>query len=393
MPSDAPRIRPAGFVGQGAVPWPLALFFFLLSMQPASCAGAAPERAGAQRTQSPIGMFVLAENTVEFAEVFAYDADALETACAQASPLPAGVRCIELPGGLDHVVAGTGLRNLGYGTIGLRGIPPGAVLVAAWIYWGVIQDVAIGPAPSLRLGGVLVPGELVGSTTDPCWVGAGDFHAYRASVTELLQPMLNGDYSISHVPSAIVDGRSVWEEQAMDTPPLAEGASLVVVYSHAAVARTSRVYLSEGPATLISQLRVEHPMSLGLPPMTELRQSRIGGGGQTTDGAESTAPFMTFLGNIDLVQIRGPGSELNPNSDWQGAAAGPFQQLWDNEVDELLSTSTDLSELGFYTLGGSFYHVEYFLKDLALPEGASPGTDDEVLADCVAVVAHGLTAK
>lgn len=44
--------------------------------------------------------------------------------------------CSPLPGGLDHVAAGVGTRNAGYGTIHLQGAPDGAVAVRATLYWG-----------------------------------------------------------------------------------------------------------------------------------------------------------------------------------------------------------------------------------------------------------------
>ena len=88
--------------------------------------------------------------------------------------------------GIDHMAAGTALRNTGFGTIRLRGVPPGATPVSAFLYFGIIDSTVPVPNPLLvNFNGFFVFAWLVNTAPSPCW-GAGTFRAYRALVLPLL---------------------------------------------------------------------------------------------------------------------------------------------------------------------------------------------------------------
>jgi len=298
---------------------------------------------------------------------------------------PATAELCQLPGGLDHVAAGTGLRNTGWGTIQLRGTPPGAVPVAAWLYWAAIPSPPGDPtAGDATFDGVPLDGELVGVTLAPCWPQAGLLAAYRAPVLELLNEDLVGDYPVRVRLSSVADGRDPWGA-APARPPFAEGASLVVVYAHDSVPRASRFYLHHGAHLLLDELTFHHPLDPPLPAAAELRHTRIGADGQRRAGDDPTAPFATEIAfdpagyPAAWLAIRGPGSPIDPGSDWLGVDGGPINQLWDTQVTGFPATALPSSTVA----GVTSYQLRY---------RALPPADGRFGYDCVGVVAHALTA-
>jgi hypothetical protein len=118
---------------------------------------------------------------------------------------------ITLPG--DYVAAGVGLRGQTAGTINLSGIPAGASVVKAFLYWGMLDNGSEPSLGQLNLNGIAVSGTLIGSGPDTCWGRTNSF-SFRADVTTLVSG--NGAYALSGVAS----GGNI----------LADGASLVVIY-------------------------------------------------------------------------------------------------------------------------------------------------------------------
>ena len=113
----------------------------------------------------------------------------------------------------DYVAAGIGLRDTTQGSITISGIPVGASVVEAYLYWGMLDS---GESPSLKnmnFNGTPITGTLIGSGEDTCWGRTNSF-AYRANVTSLVSG--NGTYNLTGVAS----GGLI----------LAQGASLVVIY-------------------------------------------------------------------------------------------------------------------------------------------------------------------
>src|SRR5262245_42681077 len=63
---------------------------------------------------------------------------------AAASVTPAiPVTFLTFTGQVDHVAAGTGLRNFDSGTIRLRGVPANSTVVRAFLYWAMICPVGV----------------------------------------------------------------------------------------------------------------------------------------------------------------------------------------------------------------------------------------------------------
>jgi hypothetical protein len=261
-----------------------------------------------------------------------------------------GAESLRLPGGLDHAAAGTGTRNAGHGTIRLRGVPAGSIVVYAYLYWGVIagNSPPFPPTATANFEGHLVTGSLIGNSEQPCWVGDlnGEFLAYKATVTQFIPPVINGDYQVDGFASSITDGSEAWPVCSPNPPiPLAEGASLVIVYSHAQIPTAARVYINEGPHTFASQLDIPNPLSPVVPAHTSMKQTRIGADGDVGCGVFAQAPLndeKTYLGTTvaNLFQIRGDRDPAFPivhpalhrDSDWNGYDGATQNMLWDTNT-------------------------------------------------------------
>lgn len=257
-------------------------------------------------------------------------------------------------GGHDHVVGAAGLRNAGYGTLRVRGAPSGAVLVAAYLYVGLIEDLSLGGGShvlsKLTFQGHPVDAKRVARHGDHCWETApgvklvAEATLYRADVTGLIPPLdINGDYFVDGAPSGVIDGSNPFRCPAFLCNPietLAQGATVVVIYRHPSIPLDSVVYLHEAAEVvpfLTSHLRVDHSLNPAAPPhWSELRFTSIGGDGQTRDPDpifEPVAPLVTELEhNGQFGRIRGPGSRVEPNADWIGLDGGTVPQLWDTRT-------------------------------------------------------------
>ena len=255
--------------------------------------------------------------------------DDRETSPTAAAPYPIPV---PLPGGLDHVANGVGTRNSRSNTIRLRGVPPGATVVRAFLYWGTMQAAAAA-TQTIVFNGSPVTGTLVGSAAPTCW-GAGVFAAYRASVIALISPGVNRDYVITGMPTSLFDGRDPWFGPA--PLPLSEGASLVVVYSHSSVPVGAQVFINNGAAFFFNLININNPLGGVLNPYSRLKYTRIGADGQVGFSTSSSLPVTTertFLGPPFFTQIKGAGSPFNGDSDWNGDDGAPLNQLWDTHTD------------------------------------------------------------
>lgn len=237
-----------------------------------------------------------------------------------------------LAGGLDHIANGVGTRNSRSSTIRLRGAPPGATVVRAFLYWGTLQA-APAATQTIIFRGSAVTGTLVGSAAPTCW-GPGVFAAYRASVIALINPGINGDYVVSGMPTSLFDGRDPWFGPA--PLPLSEGASLVVVYSHSSVPFGAQVFINNGAAFFFNIININNPLGGVLNPYSRLKHTRIGGDGQVGMSTSSMLPVTnerTFIGPPFFTQIRGAGSPFNGNTDWDGDDGLPLNRLWDTHTD------------------------------------------------------------
>lgn len=234
-----------------------------------------------------------------------------------------------------YATAGVPLRNHQLGTITLSGVPPGSKVVKAYLYW-IWASLAV-PTPAhsnvtfKRVeplpGGPAVPavGVAIGTGPDPCWIGPSNY-VYRADVTP--QVTGSGVYAVILSPAsgASFDGSDPWGPPGA-VAPLAEGASLVVVYQNAIEPMgTVRIY-DVGLAGNMAMGALSYNL-LGLPPGGTLQLwDTIGGDGQI--GSSRLPTLATELTTIDGVPVAGPGSAYN-DSDWNGADGKPIPQLWDD---------------------------------------------------------------
>ncbi len=143
----------------------------------------------------------------------------------------------------SYVAAGVGMRNRGYGTITLSGIPASAHVSHAYLFWDVLADTISPDFASGTFDSQPITGTLIGSDGNPCWGNAANF-AYRADVTSLVAG--NGAYALAGFASHLTDGQDPWNAYD-NTPPLLEGASLVAVYEDPSAAQT-QVLLYDGAA-------------------------------------------------------------------------------------------------------------------------------------------------
>ncbi|MCK6682896.1 MAG: DUF3344 domain-containing protein [Thermoanaerobaculia bacterium] len=122
--------------------------------------------------------------------------------------------------------------DLGFGTITITGIPAGATVTRAFLYWAILGSNDTNP---VTFDGEPITGTLIGTSTGSCWEAQGTF-AYRADVTSLVAG--NGDYFLEDFPN--------WQISDADT----HGASLVVVYSDPASPMRT-IIINDGSAALI----------------------------------------------------------------------------------------------------------------------------------------------
>ena len=132
----------------------------------------------------------------------------------------------------DYVAAGVGMRGNGSGTITIAGIPSGSTIVKAVLYWAIVDTP---PENATFKNGVFngtgITGTLIGTDGDPCW-DPNTTYAYRANVTSWVTG--NGSYALTGFATGPSTPQTGYGEAT--TPPLCEGASLVVVYSNPASA-------------------------------------------------------------------------------------------------------------------------------------------------------------
>jgi hypothetical protein len=130
-----------------------------------------------------------------------------------------------------YTAAGTAMRNVGYGTINITGVPAGATVVSATLLWDILND---SDDPALAQGsfdGTAITGTEWASGATPCWSAVSSNFSYEADVTSLVTG--NGGYSLTGFASGDTDGRDPWNVGS--DAPMLEGASLVVVYQMASM--------------------------------------------------------------------------------------------------------------------------------------------------------------
>jgi hypothetical protein len=208
------------------------------------------------------------------------------------------------------------LRNRGRGSIGIVGVPAGATVANAYLYWSILGNAEQTAFSRGTFRGHGIVGTKVGSGAAPCWPGATTGFAYRANVTSYVAG--NGSYALTGFASSRTDGADPFTSTA--AVPLAEGASLVVVYSKSSYPLT-RIVVANGYG-MTSGGAMTKAMPFGFTasnPVGEIKTTFIGG-----DGQSAAEPFTRVNG----VSFASP--------DWDGTD-GPLPQysqgnLWDTDT-------------------------------------------------------------
>jgi len=274
----------------------------------------------------------------------------------------------------DHVASGISLRNRGGGVINLRGAPANAAPIKAFLYWGVLINA---PAPSMTvsINGVDVTGTKIGQGQNPCWGHQPNANAaYRADVPlYLLYIGINGDYKIAGVPSSKGTGDSPWPLSGSGSGPLAEGATLVVVYRHPGNTFT-KTYLYESPIagtmfyiSLYTSLGGFNPPA----PLNQAKFTLIGADGQTgpagvSGGLTANYPYTAERSFFQWQQIAGPGdtsSWVDNDSDWNGQDVEPLNQLWDTRTHVVpIKQGSTSAEVQYISQGDCLIIVAFILS-------------------------------
>jgi hypothetical protein len=250
----------------------------------------------------------------------------LDEADPQAFGLPK-FKVWNLKGG--YVSAGVAMRNLGKGNIKLKGIPVGAKVQAAYLYWNIIAHSHKAAHAKGKVNGVAITGSLIGTTKTPCWHNFEpvfpESRSYRANVTSLVKK--NGTYKLRGFASGLKDGSDPWV--APVTYPLMEGASLVVVYSQSGYPYT-RILLYNG-AKEVGMVASARTTTMGTIPSysSHLAYTTFIGG----DGQSASELSSKFAGKAVKA------------ADWDGTDPtiifGNYSQgnLWDTENSSWTNTA------------------------------------------------------
>ena len=250
-----------------------------------------------------------------------------------ASVAPVGAGTWDVNGG--YTTAGVSLRNRGFGTISLSGIPSGSTIVRAYLVWSILGN---GEAANFNDGnfkGNAISGVRVGSGDGLCW-GVSNGYAYRADVTGHVTG--NGNYALSGFASGTTDGTDPWTASA---PPLAEGASLFVVYSKPTYPRTTVRFFNgyHSNADGAANLAVSFGFTTSNP-AGEAKTTFIGADGQSADDGIS----------------RVNGVAMN-TVDWDGTDPPlpryTLGNLWDTDTVALRNIVKPMQSSATVTVGAS----------------------------------------
>lgn len=225
-----------------------------------------------------------------------------------------------------YTAAGVGLRNRGFGSIAITGVPVGAQVAEAYLYWSILGDAALSTYARGTFGGSPIIGTMVGAGAGPCWEPTNGW-AYRANVTNFVAG--NGTYALTGFASSRTDGADPFTTTAV--APLAEGASLVVIYEKSTYPLTQVVIANGYGMTSGGVMTKSMPFGFAASnPVGEIKTTFIGGDGQMN----ATEPYTKVNGvNFAIPDWDGTDPPLPRYS--QG-------NLWD----------TDTVSIGRYVLPG-----------------------------------------
>ncbi len=239
---------------------------------------------------------------------------------------------------------GVGLRNRGIGAISISGaIRP---IKGAFIYWAVItQGTApaatrkikvqrLSPTPASAI--VTVTGTVLGTGAQPCWTG-NTITVFKGSVPTAVASG-NGLYQVTLLAGASgsTAGGDPW---VTTTLPLMEGASIVIVGTGPTGAKVAFYDSGLAGKTFFGRPGVSYSLTLPIKATgTRTLFENIGADGQHGLSRTSILGIANELTVINGIRVAGPGSTYN-DSDWNGNAATPLPQLWDDTGHDITATT------------------------------------------------------
>lgn len=282
----------------------------------------------------------------------------------------------------DYVAKGVGMRNFGRGKILIDEIPADAKIVAAYLYFTILDDAdpveAIVDAGG-QIGVVYRDNVAVnfvnarfdtivriGSSDSPCW--SPDFaYSYRLDVTASVAPgsheyelRFDGGNSTGLL-SGSTGGEDPWLYGGLQ--PMMEGATLVIVYSHDDLPLTQIVlydgnflYLGTGADTSMEVYEQGED--------TLLRTTFIGADGQaSTAGPNSTVDGTLVSATWEGDDENGPGSSYS------------FGNLWDTmTIDGLALTGGSQTVTPGLQTGSGFIDCVVWVAQVVAVRQTDPST-------------------
>jgi hypothetical protein len=260
-----------------------------------------------------------------------YDPGAESRASAAPEGVPSLWFTVDVQG--DYIAKGVGMRNRGFGQITIAGIPAGATIKYAFLYWTILGSSELTNFKNGSINGTPITGLLVGSGTDPCW-SAGTGFSYWANITSVVVAKRNGAYSLAGFASGRVDGADPW---LVGSPaPMAEGASMVVIFEKASIPAypLTRIQIFDGYAvTSAATLSISPNWGFAASnPVPLVRTTFIGADGQidkepgskfngvtitppSWDGTDTQPPFAKFSkGNLWDTATVSVGKYVKPGN-------------------------------------------------------------------------------
>jgi hypothetical protein len=240
----------------------------------------------------------------------------------------------------DYQTGGVGLRNQRRGVITINGVT--AAPIASFVYWAVIFP---GAAPAsytatltrlwpLGSGATTTLfGALQGTDDSPCW-GGGAIGVYRAGVSSPSVVPGNGVYMMELDSSAPSGGQDPWVSSPL---PMAEGASLVVIYPGTGTTMLYDAGLSGN--SFFASTGLTYGLATISYPGTHAHWDEIGADGQKGFSRTATADVADETTTINGTTFAGPGS-LAIDSDWNGNDSTPLPSLWDTRGHNISSAVT-----------------------------------------------------
>jgi gliding motility-associated-like protein len=152
--------------------------------------------------------------------------------------------------GLDYVFAankvtdrvsyptGTGLPS----GLSISGIPAGATIVKALLYWAITVDIT--GTPNFSINGQAGIADLIGTGTEKCWYGSTLYNDPNYTVTDLVTQNYRADVT------SMVTGNGVYSVDLTDWSRLVDGLGIIVVYKQTNQAWEGTLVIKDGCNTL-----------------------------------------------------------------------------------------------------------------------------------------------